>query len=314
MESREERSDEQSEGIALASVFGATISGNQITNNNRAPGDNHTGGIAVGTRESITGPCGDPRESRDVTISNNTITGQGYGVYLGSRYDSHSTATLRRFQNPFAVALSGSDVNDLVRQDGIAVLDSYSGPSPTMDPAGDFSPRALTVRAVSPVTSRCSTGSQAQTFAFPASHPDGPSHIQMIEVHFSVSGDDKDGVGGPDSGAGGCHFAYFPQTNRVYLDGFPWEGTWTAGSSVVGPGGGDLNNGYCTIHAGGAPAEMPEPYISPFISYVRLVIEFPPSSTSSLRKHIYTLVQDDQSPPRRSDEGNWKYWGWWATQ
>jgi len=296
------------EGIALNSVFGATVTGNVIANN--ATQWDRTGGIAVSTTESITGPCGDPRESRDVTISNNTVTGQLYGVYL-SGHDLHSTATLRRFANPFAVALAGSDLTDQVGRGGIVVLDSYSGPTASVVPEDYFFPRTLTVRAVSPVTSRCSTGSQPQTFAFPASHPDGGSHIRLIEVVFSISGDDEDGKNGPDNGAGGCHFAYLPHENPpvVYLDGPPWLGTWTAGSSVVGPGGIDLNNGYCTIHAGWTPAPMTEPYISPFITPGLLMIEFPPGSS---KKHIYTVVQDYHG--RVSDGGTWKYWGWWATQ
>jgi predicted DNA-binding transcriptional regulator AlpA len=45
------------------------------------------------------------------------------------------------------------------------------------------------------------------------------------------------------------------------------------------------------------------------------VIEFPPSATSPSRKHIYTVIQDDQLPQGRvSDGGRWTYWGWWATQ
>ena len=115
------------EGISLNSVLGATVTGgNQIVNN--ATQYNRTGGIAVSTTESITGPCGDPRESRDVSISNNTVTGQLYGIYLGASR-SHSTATLRRFGNPFAVSLSGSDSNDQVAKESVVVLDSYSGPT-----------------------------------------------------------------------------------------------------------------------------------------------------------------------------------------
>ena len=81
---------------------------------------------------------------------------------------------------------------------------------------------------------------------------------------------------------------------------------------MVGAGGSDLSNGYCTIHAGWAPAAMEEPYISSFISHGQFVIEFPRSSTSPLKKHIYTVIQDDQL--RVSDDGTWRYWGWWATQ
>ncbi len=300
------------EGIALNSVSGATVTGNMVQNNDTTQYP-HTGGVAVSTAESMTGPCGDPRESRDVTISGNTITGQLYGVYL-SEHDSHSTATLRHSVNPFAVALFGSDATDPVGSDNTVVLDSYSGPTASVV-LEDPGPRALPVQAVSPITSRCSTGTQPQTFAFPARHRDGGSHIRLIEAVFSISGNDSDGKYGPDAGAGGCHLAYFPQYNLVYLDGPGGGSTWSAGSSVVGAGGSDLSNGYCTIHAGWTPAVMPEPYISPFISHGELVIEFPPSSTSPLRKHIYTVVQDDQLPQGLvSDGGAWKYWGWWATQ
>jgi len=57
---------------------------------------------------------------------------------------------------------------------------------------------------------------------------------------------------------------------------------------------------------------MAEPYISPFISNLLLTVGFPSSSSSSIKKHIYTVVQNNQGLV--SGGGTWKYWGWWATQ
>ena len=297
------------EGVALDSTFETTLSSNQIVNNAQQAGG--TGGVAVSTTGAITGPCGDPRDSRDVMISNNTITGQTYGVYL-QEHDLHSTGTLRHGVNASAVNLTGSDSGDAVGQDAIVVWDSYNGPVPSVG-AASYLPRALTPKAVSPQTARCSTGTQPQTFAFPASDGGGASHISSIETIFSLSGNDNDGGGGPDAGGQGCHFVYYPAPyNTIYLDGPGGGSTWSAGSSVVGTGGSDLSNGYCTIHAGWTPASMAEPFISPYIVNLPLVIEFPSSSSSSLRKHIYTVIQDDQG--QISNRGLWTYWGWWATQ
>ena len=169
------------------------------------------------------------------------------------------------------------------------------------------------MRAIAPKTSRCTTGVGPQTFDFATSHPDGVSHIERIDAMFSIAGDDYDGAGGPDAGAQGCHFAYFPKSQVIYLDGPTGGSTWGGGNSAVGTGGIDLTNGFCTIHAGWAPALPTVPYISPFILESRLVIEFPQSSSSSQKKHIYTFVYDDANPQRVSGD-TWKYWGWWATQ
>jgi hypothetical protein len=216
---------------------------------------------------------------------------------------------LRKWANPFAVRLWGTDAAGPVGKDANVVLDSYDGPTPTVLAVDSFA-RALTVRAVGPVRSRCTTGTAPQTFDFATSHPNGVSHVKRIEAVFSLAGNDYNGAGGPDNGAMGCHFAYFPENGAIYLAG-PNGELWAGGNTVVGSQGVDLTNGFCTIHAAETPAPTTDPYINPFILESKLVIEFPPSDSSSKKKHIYTFALDDVTPP---SEARWKYWGWWATQ
>lgn len=312
-----------SEGISLHSVFGATVTGNTLTDNSQVGA---TGGIVVSTAESILGPCGDPRDSKDVTIDNNTVTGQPYAVHLKS-HDSHSTDTLRNRVKPYAVELT--NINQMagpVALDSIVTVAPFSngGASIFNNPA-DVGPRALTVKAVAPITSRCSIpGSQTETFAFPAAdvaNMDGTNHIKSIEVMFSLGGSDGSG---PDGGALGCHFIYYPSDKMLYLDPKGGGSNWTGNSSsLVGTGGSDLSNDTtnpsCIIQAGatidaGTLDAMPEPYFSTAISNLLLKISFP-NSDSRLPKqmYIYTSVTDDQNVLSDPDTGHWKYWGWWST-
>ena len=132
----------------------------------------------------------------------------------------------------------------------------------------------------------------------------------MIDDIFSITGNDSDGSGGPDTGAQGCHFLYYPPpTNLLYLDGPSGGNNWVLPPSAVGPGGNDLyTNGYCTIHA----ASSPQVTLEPYVLTLTLDIEFPSSSSSSSNKHIYSITANNQG--QQSNLGVWSYWGWWATQ
>jgi len=78
---------------------------------------------------------------------------------------------------------------------------------------------------------------------------------------------------GPNTGAAGCHFLYTPYQ---YQNPYPAPGTlvnlvyladgngnmWNAGNTVVGSGGTDLTNGYCTIHGATSSYSLTkDPYI-----------------------------------------------------
>jgi parallel beta-helix repeat protein len=292
-------SDYPLEGITLNSVYDATVTNNIVTNNGIPSAQ---GGILLSTAESVTGPCGDPRDADSITITGNTSTGQPYGIYLHD-HDRHSRNTLR------AVTIGNNTLTPnsigMVGIDSIVTVSQYSGPATTQSPS-QSGPRALTVKAVSPVTTRCSTpGSQRETFTFPASDARGTSSVEWIQGIFSIGGADSDGAGGPDSGAQGCHFIYYRAANTLYVDGPSGNSNWI-GSSVVGAGGADISNGYCTVHASSSQVTA-----EPYIVNLTIDIDFPFSSTSSMKKHIYSITGDYQN--QTSDGGEWKYWGWWST-
>jgi hypothetical protein len=290
------------EGVTLNSVHTATVTNNTVTNNGIPY---QRGGILVSTSESTSGPCGDPRDTQHVTISGNTSTGQPYGVHLHD-HDRHSANTIHDVtvvNNTLAPNTLGA-----VGLDTIVVLDGYaSPPNPATIPAAfNIGPRALTVKAISPITTRCSSnGNQPETFAFPASDASGTGSIMWIQGIFSISGRDSDGDLGPDTGAQGCHFLYYREQNLLYLDGPNGNSNWLT-PSLVGAGGIDLSNGYCTIHA-----ESGQVTTENFTISLKLGIEFPASASSSQKKHIYTITGDYQN--QTSDTGVWKYWGWWST-
>ncbi len=172
-------------------------------------------------------------------------------------------------------------------------------------------PRALPVQTISPVPSRCSLpGSDRETFTFSASDVYGSGNIFWLQGMFSISGNDATGSGGPDNGAQGCHFIYYASPyNVLYLDGPNGGNNWV-GSSVVGPGGSDPSNDYCTIHAG-SPASHVQ--IGPKILELTLDIEFPSSSSTSSHKHMYVIAADSSNQLSNLNAGTWNYWGWWAT-
>ena len=142
----------------------------------------------------------------------------------------------------------------------------------------------------------------------------GPGSITDLEVVFSQFGTDKDGKDGPGKPGdtdnppqgGHCHFIYYPASNTIYLDN--QDGKYhDFGSAVVGSGG-DLSNGYCTIHAGSANSK-PLPPEAKVLS-VSLDISFLPGSS---HQYIYQFAYD-QSNDLYTYSGAWYYWGWWLAQ
>jgi hypothetical protein len=253
------------------------------------------------------------RDTQTVTIDGNTSTVQAYGVHLRDRRVSRNAI------NGLAIAYSNilqPNTFAPIYLDPIVALIGYAGPDYTVGPIPPLeTPRALAINAVSPGESRCmAAGYRRQIFKFSASEVTGASSIRSIEAVFSIQGNDADGSGGPGgppSDAPYCHFYYHRETRVVYLDDHRQDylNTWPTGqSSVVGPGGSDVTNGYCTIHAGSLPTPVQEE--SKVLS-VSLDIEFLQSSYLSSQKHMYVLVGNIND--LFSLGGQWKYWGWWAT-
>jgi hypothetical protein len=301
------------EGITLSGVSGATVANNTIVNNatQKKGADNLGAGISVSSAQWILGPCGDGRDSRDITIGANNSSGQPFDVLLDDLFSS-STYTLRHSGLPYAVSVSPVNLaggQTLVGQKNLSWVDGYSGPA-TVAATSAAGPRAVTPKAVWPSATRCAgPATVVQTFSFPAAHPLGKQHISWIQVMFSLTGPDAIPDPGPDNGQGGCHFIYYPGSNTVYLDGDSGGDLWTA-SSVVGNGGTDLSNSTCIIHAGSPPYPMAEPYISPNIENLLISVQFLPSAASSTTWYMYTIAGDDAG--LLSGNATWAYFGWWG--
>jgi hypothetical protein len=156
--------------------------------------------------------------------------------------------------------------------------------------------------------SRCPApggGSARETFTFSAMDVDGPGAIASMEVRFVTGG--ANDTGNPFNTSGSCSFLYDyapvfgggPPFNILTLetDSGPWP------QSTVGPGGSDISNGYCTIHAGSAASHLSTD--SKTLN-VTLDIDFAPASGA---RYIYMWVTNTQL--QFSNGSTWKYWGWW---
>ncbi|MBI1898774.1 MAG: hypothetical protein HYS04_19900 [Acidobacteria bacterium] len=311
-------SNYQSEGIAANSVFNATITNNTTSNNGAAY---PTGGILVWTREPG-GPC-DPvfRDTQNVTVTGNTSTGQTYGVYLGEREASTNIV------NTITIGTSGPVFRDAY----VTLTGAASGvPAPEPPQAEQLAPRALPVNPIQdlaapirPLPSKCSeTGNRREVVSFPATDvhvENGAGNIFWIQGMFSVAGDDNTGSGGPDSGAQGCHFIFYPPEDTstctpssgcgvLYLDKDGGGFDWTPESpSVVGPGGHDLANSYCRIRAASTDSRVT---FEGKVLKLNLDIEF----LSSTKRHMYTATGNRQGLTNASDGSSywpWRYSGWW---
>ena len=289
------------EGIGLHSAIDAIVTGNTLTGNG---GFISTGGIMVASVESIQGPCVDARDTRLLSLSGNNSTGQIYGIHLLDHDDFNSN---RVYDITVGSTQGGVGVDSLIKILGNSAVGQFS-PLPSLG-----GPRTLPMLPVNPAKPRCSTQplGTRQVFSFPVANASGKANITSVEVVFSVTGADDSGAGGPDNGALGCHFFYQNSGARVWLDG-PGGGFNWIGSSQLGLGiGTDISNGYCTIHAGSASSGYTTDPNDLYNSQLNLDIEFPSSNSSGARKHIYSVVTN---LGQVSNSGNWRYWGWWATQ
>jgi hypothetical protein len=296
------------EAIQANSTLNATIQNNSATNNGRHP--QGAAGILVWGREPGA-PCNQiPRDTQTVTISGNTSTGQAYGIFLGERNFSRNTIS--------NITLTGNTLGppgfEIVR-DEIVTLNAFSGPEPTLRPATDTLPRALPIDAVAPFSSRCPSpglGSRSETFTFGGGQVTGAEHLASIEVAFSVPANpDDDGTNGPVAVAGHpfCHFFYDKLTNTVLLDDPYTLFTWPY-ASVLGPGGTDISNGYCTVRAA---SSGPQPAPEPKVLTLKLTVDFLPSDWLSSKKYMYVITGNDSVPSQYSNGGAWTFWGWWLT-
>jgi hypothetical protein len=312
-------------GAAVASPYNLFIENNpSITNNSR--NGNVTGGILI---EDLNAPgCNQrPRDTQGVTISGNTnISGQPDGVKFGDR--ARNTID--------GVSISGNSITSsqypiFINDPIVVVSGTINGnpcPGTSCAQTGTLPPdppRALTPDAVGPVTTfRCPTGTDGkmhEKFNFEGADVLGASNVQDLEVDLSTLGPPT----GPNAGAAGCHFVYTPYrypdgafVNLVYLaDGS--GGMWKAGNTVVGTGGSDLANGYCTIHAATSSWSLTQ---DPYILNLTLDIEFE-QVVSGVQvgmiplAYIYVLVTNHTPGYVSGDSqhptiGAWTYYGSWS--
>ena len=324
----------QLQGVVAHSLKQATIRNNTITF--AAPSDPPDGGITV-TTIGAGGACTDSplniyRESKDISISGNTISGKHYGVNLaehsyrstgaihnltiGSNYGNWSTA--QYWQDTFVWANT---------------YNGYNGPlttTPILPSLGfGVTPRVLPVDAESGSTrALCSMpGAARASFTFAASDDSngsanmpgynprldygaagyaGAAQVLFLEGTFSNASP----PGGPSNTIQDCHFYYAADANVVYLD--DGTGTWGYGSSALGAGGYDLTNpSGCIIHAASSSGSAVLP--GQYARSVTLDVEF---LGSSVKKYIYAYTMNKNGTVSYADYDQnpqliWQYWGWW---
>lgn len=323
------------QGIVANSVKQASIRNNTISFT--APANPGEGGITVTTVGAggacTTDPLNIYRESRDISISGNTISGQNYGVNLaehpyrssgaihnltiGTNYGNWTAA--QYWQNAFVWANA---------------YNGYSGPPTTLGPrlpGLGVTPRVLPVDAESgSMRALCSLpGGASGSFTFAAADDSngsanllglnprldygapgyaGAAQILSLEGVFSDTGPPY----GPSNTTQDCHFyvAVEADPSVVYLD--DGTGTWCNGacSSAVGPGGHDLTNGGCTIHSASSSASVVQP--GQYARSVTLHVDF----LSPGKKHLYVYARNKNGIVSYAhyDEVSpviWQYWGWW---
>jgi hypothetical protein len=288
------------EGIGANSVYYTKILDNNRTLNNNTNPAAPRGGILVWTSGHGSGCDPTPRDTDNVEIRGNTSTGNAYGILLGDRYESRNT-----IKN---VTIAGDNILQppAVGLDAIVTLTGNINiePATSLGPHSNPAPRALEVGP------RCSTPATSQAFTFSVADVDMPGNIRYLEGVFSVPGDDDTGVGGP--GTAGCHFLYAYNVpddpslnNKLFLDDPNSFYTWTYGSSILGPGGTDLENGFCKIRTALSQATTESK-----ILHLTLDVQF--LSYLAQKKHMYLVALDNDG--LSSHGGAWKYSGWWSTQ
>jgi hypothetical protein len=320
----------QLQGIVANSLNQASIRNNTISF--AAPTDPADGGITiatVGAGGACTGaPLNIYRESKNISITGNSIWGQHYGVNLAE----HPFRSTGAIHNLTIGTNYGNWTTAQYWQNAFVWASGYSGPS--MTPGFQLlslgvTPRVLPVDAESGFArALCALpGSARGLFTFAASDDSngsanlpgyspridygapgyaGAAQILYLEGIFSNTGPPT----GPSNTAQDCHFYYAADANIVYLD--DGTGTWGAGSSPVGPGGHDLTNpNGCTIHAASSIASVIQP--GQYARSVTLDVEF---LGPSAKKHIYAYTMNKNgttsyAPADGLSQLIWQYWGWW---
>jgi hypothetical protein len=254
-----------------------------------------TGGIVIKTEDYVD-PCSayPQRQTQYVSTSGNTSTGatQAYGVHFADA--GQSTNTLHHVVvNESALNLTPNAVASVLQEKVISLADNSSvSPAPTLGLY--IGPNPV---AVSPSCTNIPANRSTLTFMATGGDGSSPGNIQWVQA---VVGDDQNG---PTNNGAGCHFIYYPTpTNRVYLDSSGGGYNWSAGNSVVGAGGTDLTNGYCTIHA--LSSSFSTDPNNPNIVKLSLDMQVVPQGSS--RKYLYMTAGDPQNNYRA-----WGSFGYW---
>ena len=310
-------------GIGGGSLYNATITNNYIHGNSLNPYYSSPG-VPLSTAFAA-GPCDAlPRDTQSVTMTNNNISGQPYGIRFMDDIGLISRHTLHgiTIDGTNTISTTAAVPQVATDQPRVVLLQSNISSLLTQGNGHVASPptRPLALPVDTPIGQlRCSSTPVNETvFTFEALDGSGVGNIQLIEGVFDLQGADDTGAGGPGSGANavgaqGCHFLY-TQFNgagqvqdMVYLDR-PQGGSVWAQSTQVGPGGVEINNGYCTIHGYQSSVVRETKILN-----LRLSVTFPTSASSTLIKHIYEQTTNNQGTASVGSNGPWTYWGTWKT-
>jgi hypothetical protein len=153
-------------------------------------------------------------------------------------------------------------------------------------------------------------------FQFGANDSSGPGNFTDFGLQGFLSTDpghtesitSRNGVGGPYFDGYVFQFLYYPALDGpgiIYL-----EDALSNGSSQIGAGGSDLNNGNCIIHAGTSSEMQGAATGSRHNLLLKLDIEFLRSGTW----YLYESVQNNLGfvNPSHLATDPWSYWGYWV--
>lgn len=321
------------EAIGLLSVYNATVTGNHLYNNN-LQNLGHFAEIAIATRFPWPGtchpggfPCPAYRDTYVKTVQNNDSLNQPagyiqYGIFFEAPDDGST-------DNVQVDTITGNNISATGAQVACDQHVSANMCAPSVQVTSDPHPHAIAPfpEGTPPLGSPLGPGDPAQNgerfFRFGANDDGGPGNFNGIYcipntnplyceyasiqgIFDAVADPTKFGLGGPYATQAACHFVYFPATKTIYLDAPSANSTFTGGSSVVGSGGGSIDNGICKINAGNSTQTTGQQYIE-----LVLDIAFHQAGTW----YIYEVANNSQGAGSFSDQdgiaGNWSLWGYW---
>jgi len=323
------------EGIGIFSVYSAAVTGNHVYNNNLCygtdPGCGNNPDIKIATRFPWPGTCHPggntcdaDRDVQGLTVTGNDSASQAagkvqYGIFFDACCDGSTDNVTGDVVSGNSLSVTGVVVacDPHVSANTCPPSTQTGGIPHTIAPFPEGSPPLGAPLGANDPSLRVPPPPNERYFRFGANDPGGPGNLHNYYASIQVIFDAVTNPNQPDPGFGGpygtqaaCHFAYYPGFSLVYLDAPSANFSWTGGSSVVGSGGGLLDNGICVINAGNSTHSTGQ-------QYVELVLDIAFHQTGTW--YMYEIATNNTSTPSGTNQlgpnGNpispWSIWGYW---